>query len=417
MKSETFKNIIFFTLSAVMLFAPMFKGSVTLWSIASIQIIVFLLTCFWLWQKSNEKQLRFKTTKLDKPILIFFVLALVSAIFSIYPYASALELLRLAMYGAIYYLLINNFGRTLQIRFCSLIIMIACALSLFGLGQYFFGLNHSWWKPAEFLASTYVNHNHFAGYLEMAIALCCGFLLGLDKREHISPFRRKMWKVLLIIAGCLLLFAFVLTQSRGAWLSLSLAFLVYIIVLVQKKKFKKWTLFAYLVLLVVGTIFLYVGDDSVAKRVQTIKTKGAEASWQTRQRIWKGSITMIKDNPLLGTGVGTFVWGFPSYQPQGITGRAHYAHNDYLQSACEMGLFALPLIFWMIYVILSKGFYRDKNDSRLIRNIRLSAAIGLLSLMIHSAVDFNLHIPANMIAAAALAAIVMRTSKKNIEKD
>ena len=133
-----------------------------------------------------------------------------------------------------FYLVLNNFGRRSGIYLASLIISIATGMSLLGLGQYFLGLNHSWWIPERFLASTYVNHNHFAGYLEIAIPLCIAMILGLKREKFSNPSKQFSSKFGLVAALIIMFTALIFSQSRGGWISLVVALFVMNIVLIRK---------------------------------------------------------------------------------------------------------------------------------------------------------------------------------------
>ena len=115
---------------------------------------------------------------------------------------------------------------------------------------------------------------------------------------------------------------------------------------------------------------------------------------------------MIKHNPVIGTGIGTLVWGHPRYRPEGLYFKVDYAHNDYLQMAAEMGILVLPIMLWMLIIILKKG-------SLLLRQpIYAGIITGLVSIILHGFVDFNFHIPANMMLFAVLCSFLMIRESK-----
>ena len=61
----------------------------------------------------------------------------------------------------------------------------------------------------------------------------------------------------------------------------------------------------------------------------------------------------------------------------------------------------------MIIALYRKGFRKLKNPSRLVRGITLGAMSGITAILVHSISDFNLHIPANALLFAILAALVV----------
>ena len=346
-------------------------------------------------------------------------LAGISCVFSIYKYASAMEMLRLMTMVGVFYLVVNNFDRWMSFRLVKLVIIMGTIMSLFGLAQYFCGLEHSWWKPDIFLASTYVNHNHFAGYLELAIPLAIGMVLAQKQAKLRSNQGNKILiKVGLVAALIIMFIAFVFSQSRGAWACLAISLIVMNIVLVRKKVLKKESLLVFLLLLTLGIVYISSGYDAVARRLGSVEEINQESFFAGRLKIWQGSTRMIGDNSLYGSGIGTFVWGFPPYRPQTLQIRAHYAHNDYLQMMAEMGLLALPLMLWMIWVVVAAGFrWQDREGLKkkrrlgLTEGVVLGSAVGILSLSLHGLIDFNFHIPANMLVVACLAGIIIRRAK------
>jgi xanthine/uracil permease len=67
----------------------------------------------------------------------------------------------------------------------------------------------------------------------------------------------------------------------------------------------------------------------------------------------------------------------------------------------EMGVLALPLMLWIIFGVVRKGF-RSQDG------IVLGSAVGILRLALHGLVDFNFHITANVLTCSLLAGFIMR---------
>ena len=410
MKENIYKVTIWFTVILLLIFTPIGRGTVKIWSNLPVIPITFLVF-LWLWRMSSG-DIKFQKTAIDKNILIFLSLAAVSFIFSGYKHDSLYAMLRLFGYAGLYYVIVNNYNRKMLKYMFGVLICLSTGLSIYGLLQYFGFLGHQWWNPKNFLAATYVNHNHFAGYLELVMPMAIGVVVKLFQgttahslRETQSSAKFRPLAGLALVSLVIMTIAFVLTQSRGAWISLVISLLVMNIIFIKRKILKKESLIILLSLIILVCVFLYMSDGLVSKRIESIKeiTSG-EASMSTRFAIWEGTINMIAHNPAVGTGIGTFVWAFPRYEPWALTHLiVHYAHNDYLHMAAEMGIFALPLMLLILIRIISSGL--SKADP-----IVIGCAIGMLSLSLHGFVDFNFHIPANMILAAVYAAIIMKES-------
>ena len=420
MNDKIFNNVIFRTLSATIAFAAIAKGAVNLWSVTIVEWTVFILLFLWLWRVNNrakgERPFAPSSGLIDWPIWIFVGLALMSWFYSVYPYDSTIELFRILTYVAVYYLVANHFSWPIQVRFFMVLVAVGAALSVLGIGQYFFDLNHSWWNSPRLLSATYVNHAHFAGLLEMTIPLSIGLLVGVNRDEVTGPFQLLKGRILLGVALGLMLTAFILTQSRGAWIVLAAASVILCIVLVKQKSLPKWGMAALLMGLALFIAFIGFAEDRVASRMHTISVGGESSFFKGRLPVYQHSLKIIKDDPWTGTGVGTFAWAFPKYRPEGFGVRFYYTHNDYIQTIVEMGILVIPVLLWGIFVVLKKGFSRKGDDFRFKRAMRLACGVGILSLMLHGSVDFNFHIPANMLVFVSLVAIVTREGKSKKEK-
>jgi O-antigen ligase len=118
----------------------------------------------------------------------------------------------------------------------------------------------------------------------------------------------------------------------------------------------------------------------------------------------------------LGSGAGTFIEVYPRFHPPDIVfdGIVNHAHNDYLEAFLEAGLAGIVLSLALLgfYIFQWKRIWQRGNWSSF-RLLQAGAGIGLLLLILHSAVDFNLHIPANAIFFAFLAAVFFHRQQQD----
>jgi O-antigen ligase len=125
-----------------------------------------------------------------------------------------------------------------------------------------------------------------------------------------------------------------------------------------------------------------------------------------RMQISKAVGVMIQEKPFLGFGPGTFAYSFFKFQPAGIQGWYNMAHNDYGHFIAEIGILLPVIIVWMIIVLFRQGFNKLHSSSFFIRGATLGSMSGIVAILFHSFVDFNLHIPANALFFTILCAIV-----------
>ena len=393
-----------YAIYALLIFTPLARGSVQGWAVSVIHLITLIALTAFLLEKSLTWNWKWINTPLDKPILCLLLLCFLSSIFSLHRYTSIWSLILLLNYLTIYYLVIHTIRiRTHLRRLIYLIIGVAIFLSVFGLFKRF-GVNpFPWWEyselkyPLSFLSATYGNHNHLAGYLEMAIPLTLGLFLTGYRGGKLS---------LVIFLTFIMLIALVLSLSRGGWISAFVGLVFMAICLLTSRYFKRKGFLIALIGGSVAIIIIILASSPVIERIQTVMEKGEESSLHSRLVVWNGVVEMIEDHSLLGTGPGTFAIVFTQYQPPGFACRYYMAHNDYLHFTSEVGVFLIPIIIWMIIAFYRKGFRKLKNPSRLVRGTTLGAMSGVTAILIHSIVDFNLHIPANALLFTILAALV-----------
>jgi O-antigen ligase len=120
---------------------------------------------------------------------------------------------------------------------------------------------------------------------------------------------------------------------------------------------------------------------------------------------WISGLHMFADNPITGVGLGNFGIAYPHYQLLGA-GDVKPAHNDYLQAACETGIFGLIafLVFWGYFIALNGRSILQEED-RAKRWFRAGMFSGVIGFLLHSFVDFNFFNPSLATLAFVLGGI------------
>ena len=389
------RKILWFGIAVILISTPIARGAVRIWAWGPVLLVEYGLILVWLW-KMNHKKRAVPSTHRQSYIsgtVPFVILAVVSFGFASYKHESFFALLKLFGYIGTYYVIVSNFGHRMVKRLMYLVICIGTGLSAYGLLQYFGFLSHAWWVPKEFLSATYVNHNHFAGYLEMAIPVALAMLV-----------RKK--SPLLLAALAVMASAFVFTQSRGAWICLTASLFIMGIALIKNKVINAKSIFVLLWLVMVVVLIAYANKSAVSKRMDSVAVVMTEGR-ELRPQIWQGAFKMIIANPVIGTGIGTFDRAFNRYRPIRLNSiRAEFAHNDYINMAAEMGMAAPLIMLWIFFAVVRRGFAKGQHP------LTFGCAAGVLSLALHGFVDFNFHIPANMLLFVVLIAVVMVEYKR-----
>ncbi len=387
-------------LVAILIFTPFALGANRLWAITPVFIVTLTGLCALVVRLNAQGASGFRRTPLGVPLFLFLALAGASCLSSAYPHDSIMALYRVITYIAIFYCIVNSFNtRESMLRLVSIIVGIGAVLSLLGIILYLGHRYYSYWLPGSTLSATYINRDHFAGYLEMVIPLAVGFLFTRPSKEK---------KVLAAFLVIMMLVAFVLAASRGAWVSLVAASFIAIPFLSGKRLLKRIALAAVLFGIILFFTLSQFDLTVAAARARTI-IEGVGID-DTRAQMWLGTTDLITSKPWLGYGIGAFMHVFPQYRPVGIYRYwfIDHAHNDYLELTSELGIAGLFLILWVIASAVWTGLTGFRiGEGPFKRAISLGATIGVMSMALHSLVDFNLHIPANAIMFVTLIGIIM----------
>jgi len=395
-------SIVFYLLSGLLVFTPLARGAVHGWAIGVIFLTVLSALALYLAAGAWQGSLRWIKTPLDYPILALVCLTILSNVFSVHRPTSLLASLQLFSCIAVYYLTVHTVSSRSHIRqLVYLVLGISVFLALFGLVKSA-GLNpFPWWDythhaDVTYLSATFGNRNHLAGWMEMAISLVLGVMLFKERG------RAKSISLALLL---LLITALVFSQSRGGWFGMLAAFMCMSFLLYRSNRLitSRWAVIMVNVVFVVG--FIVVSSTPVTERLLTAEAGFDDGSLASRMTAWHGVVDLAKANPLLGTGPGTFAVSFPKYQPPGFQAHLMYAHNDYLDFTAELGFVLLIIIAWMVVALYRQGLHTMRSKSTLTRGVTLGALAGITAILVHSFVDFNLHIPANALLFSMLAAL------------
>ncbi len=261
---------------------------------------------------------------------------------------------------------------------------------------------------------TFINRNHLAGYLEMCLAVGVGLMLAELSKRTVVDWRDRARHLLTTLLGSkalvrlalvVMVIGLVLTHSRmgntAFLVSLTVVGTFYLFV-IRRITRGSMIFFASLLvidLLVVGNFF---GIEEVVERLQETTLAG-----DLRVELSRDTLAIVQDFPLTGTGAGSFYSTYPLYN-SGEVSPAFYrhAHNDYLQFASEFGLAALTLLGFSVLASLWAAVTAQiVRRDRLLQGMGFAATMGIIALLIHSAVDFNLQIPANAAMFVVLMAL------------
>ena len=297
--------------------------------------------------------------------------------------------------------------------------LVAAAFQgLYGLLVFASGTNRIWSVPnpasTDNATGTFVNRNHFAGFLAATLPLGVGLVLTAVRRAQdrsragggvIAALGAEGSRALLLGLAALTGTAGLLLSFSRAGTALGLAAMAgTAVVLMRGKRVHRLAAIA-IVVAIAAVPLLDLGADHLVVRYAA---SGADLTGAGgRLRVAADTLRMIAAFPGFGCGFGAFTWVFPAFSSPEL--RLHYtfAHNDLLQLGAEGGIPALGL-FALALAAVSKPTFRALRGAS--DPLATGAAFGLAALLLHGLVDFNFHIPANAAIAAVLSGVLFGAS-------
>jgi len=298
--------------------------------------------------------------------------------------------------------------------------IIVRTIAIFGFVLAIFGMTQSFTSPTkvywvrELAQSTafgpFINRHHFAGYMELAVAIPLGLLFsGAIEGEK---------KLLYIFSAGLMGVALILTNSRGGIISFiaEILFLVAIVGLrkrhhassseARRRRIRSGATRAVLALmLIVGIVVATVwlgGEQALTRFVGSVNTEDPTTG---RAHFWNVTLDIIHAHPLIGTGLGAFGIVYTRYDTHNGLYRLEQAHNDYLQVLSDGGIIGAALGLFFIVALFRMGLHRRESGDDFRRGVATGALAGCFAVLVHSFFDFTLHTTANALLFLVLAAL------------
>jgi len=387
-----------------------------------IALLIFVTGAYFFITRKKELRLR-SVWKMDIPLLVFLGWAILTYFTSVNRERTIYELVRLLALVAVFLLASYGLqGEKLRKYFLVCVLGIGFLEALYGLLSFASGeqlLGFYWLQDITLgrVSGTFLNNNHFAGYMEMATLAGFGLAAGVSVSD---PRERLAKRVIIIMACAITLTGLVLSVSRGSWISFlfGCALLVPLYSWKKRPPFARAALFILLLLVVAGAFVAGSEMDILQRRVKKMVRvyEDDQLTRVSRMSIWKSSVDMIKDDPVMGKGWGTYERAFPAYRKAGWLRTARFAHNDYLQIAAEAGIPGLLFFLAFIFMLFKKGIESlTKGQGGPMQRTLPGVLAALGAILAHGLVDFNLMIPSSSITFFALAGIVSGHARETLE--
>src|SRR6266404_5947019 len=389
-------NLVRTGLFAVIAFAVLSHGGVEPWALGILESASGILFVLWaLFFLLSKEEQEIALPSLLFPLVAFTVVVIVQFTFRLTaaPFTTRTEL-QLLLSMLILFFLAAQTLRTLSDwrAFAWFVMIFAFLVAGLGILQHLtFNGKLYWFREMRYGGipfGPYVNRNHFAGFAELVLPMSLvPLVLGRVRRE-----RRAIVGMLAIIP----LSALLLSASRGGIVSLAaeLAFLA--LVLILRRTAGSHLVAGGVVLLLAFLTVSWLGVNQILARFSSLQT--LEVTQGKRASMRHATSTLLPAHPAPGPGLGTLQQVYPPYETLYDGKIVNHTHNDYLEALAGTGLVGGLCCAWFIgtLFISALGFLKS-GDNSFANTLRLCGWTGCWGLLVHSLVDFNLHIPANLL--------------------
>jgi O-antigen ligase len=375
-------------------FSVLAFGAVEVWAESVVEIGAAALLIAWIAMALTRPELKIEWNPLNWPLLALIALGFAQLLIhtTVYPYFTRTELMRISAYAIIFFLATQLFRTRSELaQAVWFLVCFGFLVSLFGIIQHFTSNGRIYWYRelplGGDLFGPYVNRNDFAGFVELTVPL--GFSLMVFR-----GIRRELFQLVTLLT-IVPVSALILSGSRGGIVSFlfEIGVLALLVRSRRSKEGPKMTAVG-LVTLAALALIAWIGAGKAIERFSNLPQ--SDIAMSRRFSMVKGAGGIIRDHPLLGSGLGTLVVAYPRHETAYDGKVVEHVHDDYVELLAEGGLAGglCGLAFLiLLYRDARKNF--EAEQGHFSRALHGGAVIALSGLLLHSLVDFNLHIPSN----------------------
>jgi O-antigen ligase len=378
---------------ALLAFAVLSFGAVEEWSQAVLAVGASVLLVYWAVRQFLRDGEQIFLPGEIAPLCCFALLGVLQFVFSLTAsrYATRMDLQLLCVYVVLVFLMTQAYTRTSHWRaYIWFVMSLGFFVSIFGILQYLTFNGKLYWARVMHYGGIpfgpYVNRNHFAGFAELVIPVALvPLFLGKVRRERLF---------LVSLFALVPITALLLCASRAGIISFAVQLVILILLLLVRRIRNRFMILGGLVVLTAVMTVSWIGVQQVLQRFAEMQS--LEVSLGKRISMRQDTWRLFLQHPVTGTGLGTFEMVFPPFDTDYDGKVVNHAHNDYVEALAETGIVGGVLCAWFIGAVLItslRGLAEPGSSFGSVLN--LSGLIACCGILVHSLLDFNLHIPAN----------------------
>jgi O-antigen ligase len=405
-QSTQAERILFYGTYGLLLFGPLAFGAVEPWSIFVIEAGATLLFLLWTAKQVLNAKVIVRWNPAFLPMGVFGLIILTQIVFGRTAYRHdtvSLALLYLAL-ATLCFLTGQTLVRSAQVRRLALIFSFyGAAIAVFALLQGISSNGKLYWirqpRMGGWIYGPYVNHNHYAGLMEMLVPI--PLIVSLTRMA--APKVRAVAAA----SAAVMVGTIFLSGSRGGMIAIMAELILLSALLVRQKRGLRTAIGIGVFLAIIVGLLVWVGGAELSQRIATVGPGHTDLSANLRADINRDGLRMFLKRPIMGWGLGAFPVVYPQFRSFYTNFFINEAHDDYLQLLVETGLLGFGTMMWFLVVVYRRAAKKIGSwTSDLSGAMTLACLLGMTGILVHSAVDFNLQIPAN----AALFYVICTTA-------
>ena len=413
------ENAVLYSTLGLLLFGPLAFGATEPWSVLVLEISAAFLLAVWCFAQFRHGTIEIASNPLFAPMASFgiIVVVLLATGQSAYRYETLSSFYLYAAFAVLCFLIVQLLRRSSHIEvFARTLSTYGCAIAVFAIVQ---GISSNgklyWLRESRFggwIYGPYVNHNHYAGLMELLVPIP----LVVSLNEHAHSQTRKM----AFAAASVMATSIFLSGSRGGMAAFAVQALILGGLVLRKNRGqirRSAMAIGIFVILLLG-MMLWLGSSDVFERITSINHEArAELSGGTRVQIDRDTIKMFSCRPLLGWGLGTFAEAYPQFRSFYSDFSVNAAHNDYLQFLAETGILGFAVMLWFVFTMYRAACAKlGRWSTNTNAGVALAGMLSCTGILVHSALDFNLQVPANAALFYALAVVAAMPPRFGIHR-
>ena len=360
---------------------------------------------WWLYKQHKNKRIEVVKTNLYLPIFIFISWCYIGLFWVEDGYLAITMLVQFTTTALTFFLITNVFKKYKDMNGL-LIGLIASmfVISIIGLLQYY--LVDNYFIQNIFLqfatpSATFGNRNMASHFMVMTLPLAIVYVFSLNTKLRVVlmsiPVFVGFWYIMYI-------------SARQAYLAMFVEIVILILFFILDKfknkkesylrkcnhlSYKNTVFLIVIALLILVSNFTNEGWNfnkySKLDRVQSISIEGGSS----RYPAWINTIELIKDNPIIGVGVGQWPQAYPLYYDRVMKDvifnekvRLRRLHNDYLEVFANFGLIGLLILLSFLFLVIKLIFGILINHSHMYRIQTLGLSMGLVGFCVVAIFSF-----------------------------